>query len=233
MAERTMKVIGRFGGYQKVAEVDLVGLLSSDAMLVDVHHVNAVVELADNRLTPIIERAIRCSDHLVVRAASRAAVTMKIQSLVPLLREAQKRLDNALSTALVNAAIEYLSNADRGLSLIKSNHPQAMYLITNLLAVREFDKADLALALGSFMCASSMDIYLLPSEDGRRWVNSLMPDSINALARALEQCLDRDWVTKDELVQLHAAIAVLKGSGGFSRLDRVAREELAVVEQLL
>src|SRR5262245_35922174 len=114
MQNQQLKVLNRHVGYQTVSLAELQALLADKAKIPDVHHVNAVGELADPTFFPLLDRALRSSDHLLHKAVSRMAVRLKSFALAPTLRELATKCEHPLTKSLLLASSIYLSHPDRG-----------------------------------------------------------------------------------------------------------------------
>src|SRR6266496_884974 len=185
MPNQQLKVLGRYGAYQTVSLDEVRSVLLDEGKKPDAQHVNAVGELADPAYLPLLSRALRSSDHLILRAVSGVAVKLKRFDLALPLRETAQRCDHPLSKSLLLAASVYLEHPDRGLSLILSRDPLALYLVTNLLTVRTFDLTDFHLAAGAFLRLAEDSTRKMDREERELWTESMMPDAINGLAGAL------------------------------------------------
>jgi hypothetical protein len=221
-----LKVLNKYGGCTVVPLSDVYALLGDQGKAPEVHHLNAVAEIADPTLFPLITRGLQSPDKRMQRAISGIAVRLRLRELAPELSVLSSNAADPLTKSLLSAAAIYLQKPDRGLSLVLANDPLSFALIANLLLVRDFDLADFNLAAGAFLR------FVKPVNGKIGSVEQLL-NAINGLAGALmvDEILNK--VQADKVSELWTGVQKMKRSPTYRKLDKDGREELALIEEAL
>jgi hypothetical protein len=226
MVTEVVKVLNKYGSYSVVPLSDVYALLGDQTKAPEVHHLNAVAEVADPTLFPLITRGLESPDKRMQRAIAGIAMRLRLRELAPELSRLASNAADPLTKALLSAGAIYLREPDRGLSLVLENDPLCFALVANLLLVRDFDLEDFNLAGGAFLR------FVKPANGKIGSVEQLL-NAINGLARALMADEVLNKVQADKVSELWKGVQKMKRSPTYRKLDKDGREELALIEEAL
>lgn len=224
--KNSVQVLDRDNCYTDVSAKDLESVLGNPSAEPGAEQVSAIGEFRDSRFFPLLERAMLSKDPIILRRIASVAVKLKLQTLSSRLKESAKNLSNGMARSRIEGAVIYLEESDRGKKRLLSDDPLFPFIVTNLLAVVDFDEKDFELGLSALSILVNNQTNL--SQNAEAWAE-VAADSINGLRGYTFKNNAIPEKCKDEAKELFLRV---RKHESFKKLDPESRRDLKELEKI-
>ncbi|MCB1307779.1 MAG: HEAT repeat domain-containing protein [Leptospiraceae bacterium] len=223
--KKSVQVPNQNNVFVRIVLNDLDDRLNDCSSGLSVEHIFAVAEFGNEHYFPLIYRALESDDPGLIKAAAQVSVKLKMSSAIEHLRKKSKSLDSEKDRQRINAAINYLSYPDRGISRLGNDGRESYFLMLNLVSVVEFDDSDVKFAVHALEgLGSEIDENFSGGVDLWR---GAVANVINGVPGAVVQ----GKLDKELKARVLISLNKLKEKPGFIGVHRCTKNEMKEIEK--